>query len=193
MCAAFSESTSCKAISPTTTTTTTANITPTLTPGETDTHHTWFGHKTVVPVPRAVLASVHLRVRGQALAIFFGITSFTLFLSITIYAGEVNKAGALSITNPNGKLPGGKWGPGFGLTIFGTLRSARERLCETLTVCCCRRLTFEREPTSHAKLVAWYWTMVLSDLVSLDPMPPPPVPVPVPPPLAPDPSHMCFM
>lgn len=56
----------------------------------------------------------------QALAIFFGITSFTLFLSVTIYAGEVNKAGAFNpVTNPNGKLPGGKWGPGFGLTVFG--------------------------------------------------------------------------
>lgn len=55
----------------------------------------------------------------KALAIFFGITSFTLFLSVTIYAGEVNKASAFNeVTNPNGKLPGGKWGPGFGLTIF---------------------------------------------------------------------------
>ena len=63
---------------------------------------------------------LRLRVRGQALAIFFGITSFTLFLSVTIYAGEVNKASAFNQdTNPNGKLPGGKWGPGFGLTIFG--------------------------------------------------------------------------
>lgn len=44
-----------------------------------------------------------------ALSVFFGVTAFSLFLSFTIYAGEVNKAS---------ERPSGTWGGGFGLTIF---------------------------------------------------------------------------
>ena len=63
--------------------------------------------------PCVSLKLVPLCAVTQALIVWFAVTAFTLFLSFTIYAGQIHKHADLS------DFESGVWGPGFGLTIFG--------------------------------------------------------------------------